>query len=135
MTHRERTRKKKDPKAPSPFKLPIRHLSWFNQSLLVFRSNKHNPSSPNAPNKFETRSQSNLYACISSRITTAIHIVIKNNFIIPKDYKTLLITIKWIITDLMSHSQFHKYKLLILTHAWLNLWDKHMTTGRIDQIH
>lgn len=35
----------------------------------------------------------------------------------------------------MSHSQFHKYKLFILTHAWLSLWDKHMTTGRINQIH
>lgn len=34
----------------------------------------------------------------------------------------------------MSHSQFHKYKLFILTHAWLNLWNKHMTTGRINQI-
>ena len=26
------------------------------------------------------------------------------------------------------------YKVLILRHAWLNLWDKHMTTGRINQI-
>ena len=24
--------------------------------------------------------------------------------------------------------------MLILTHAWLNLWDKHMTTGRINQV-
>ena len=34
----------------------------------------------------------------------------------------------------MSHSQFHSIKLLILRHAWLNLWDKHMTTGRINQV-
>lgn len=34
----------------------------------------------------------------------------------------------------MSHSQFHSLNLFILTHAWLNLWDKHMTTGRINQI-
>ena len=33
----------------------------------------------------------------------------------------------------MSHSQFHSIKL-ILRHAWLNLWDKHMTTGRINQV-
>ena len=34
----------------------------------------------------------------------------------------------------MSHSQFHSTNLFILRHAWLNLWDKHMTTGRINQI-
>ena len=33
----------------------------------------------------------------------------------------------------MSHSQFRR-TILILTHAWLNLLDKHMTTGRINQI-
>ena len=33
----------------------------------------------------------------------------------------------------MSHSQFRSKKL-ILRHAWLNLWDKHMTTGRINQV-
>ena len=33
----------------------------------------------------------------------------------------------------MSHSQFHCIPF-ILRHAWLNLWDKHMTTGRINQI-
>ena len=33
----------------------------------------------------------------------------------------------------MSHSQFH-CKTLTLRHAWLSLWDKHMTTGRINQI-
>ena len=33
----------------------------------------------------------------------------------------------------MSHSQFHCI-LFILRHAWLNLWDKHMTTGRINQV-
>jgi hypothetical protein len=34
----------------------------------------------------------------------------------------------------MSHSQFHSTKLFILRHAWLNLWDKRMTTGRINQV-
>ena len=33
----------------------------------------------------------------------------------------------------MSHSQF-RCITLILRHAWLSLWDKHMTTGRINQI-
>ena len=34
----------------------------------------------------------------------------------------------------MSHSQLHSTNLFILRHAWLNLWDKHMTTGRINQV-
>ena len=34
----------------------------------------------------------------------------------------------------MSHSQFHCIKSFILRHAWLNLLDKHMTTGRINQV-
>ena len=34
----------------------------------------------------------------------------------------------------MSHSQFHSLDLFKLTHAWLNLWDKRMTTGRINQV-
>ena len=34
----------------------------------------------------------------------------------------------------MSLSQFHSIELFILRHAWLNLWDKHMTTGRINQV-
>ena len=34
----------------------------------------------------------------------------------------------------MSHPQFHSTNLFILRHAWLNLWDKHMTTGRINQV-
>ena len=34
----------------------------------------------------------------------------------------------------MSHSQFHYIKSFILRHAWLNLLDKHMTTGRINQV-
>ena len=47
-----------------------------------------------------------IYACISSRITTGIHIVN---------------SIKLIITDIMSRTQFHSTKFLILRHAWLNL--------------
>ena len=34
----------------------------------------------------------------------------------------------------MSHSQFHSIESFILRHAWLNLWDERMTTGRINQI-
>ena len=34
----------------------------------------------------------------------------------------------------MSCTQFHCIKMFILRHAWLNLWDKHMTTGRINQV-
>ncbi len=34
----------------------------------------------------------------------------------------------------MSHSQFHSIELFILRHAWLNLWDERMTTGRINQV-
>ena len=41
--------------------------------------------------------------------------------------------VKETITVLMSHSQFRS-RILILRHAWLNLWDKHMTTGRINQV-
>ena len=63
--------------------------------------------------------KSGFVARISSRITTVIRVVV---------------TIKQTITDLMSHSQFHSLNLFILTHAWLNLWDKHMTTGRINQV-
>lgn len=33
----------------------------------------------------------------------------------------------------MSHSQFQTL-IFTLTHAWLNLWDERMTTGRINQI-
>jgi hypothetical protein len=34
----------------------------------------------------------------------------------------------------MSHSQFHYISQFILTLAWLSLWDKHITTGRINQV-
>ena len=34
----------------------------------------------------------------------------------------------------MSRTQFHSIDSFILRHAWLNLWDKRMTTGRINQI-
>lgn len=34
----------------------------------------------------------------------------------------------------MSCTQSHSIKLFILRHAWLNLLNKHMTTGRINQI-
>ena len=81
-------------------------LSWFTAERGRSLSNKYVPS------------EVGIYACISSRITTVIHVVN---------------TTKETIADLMSHSQFHSITL-ILRHAWLNLWDKHMTTGRINQI-
>lgn len=34
----------------------------------------------------------------------------------------------------MSHSQFHSTESFILRHAWLNLLDERMTTGRINQV-
>lgn len=34
----------------------------------------------------------------------------------------------------MSNSKFHSLNLFKLTHAWLNLRDKHMTTSGINQI-
>ena len=70
-------------------------------------TNKHNPS-------FKL----GLFACISYRITKGIHVKA---------------TINKTITVLMSHSQIC-HEELILGHAWLNLWDKHMTTGRINQV-
>ena len=33
----------------------------------------------------------------------------------------------------MSHSQIRS-QILILRHAWLNPWDEHITTGRINQV-
>ena len=81
-------------------------LSWFTAERGRSLSNKYVPS------------EVGIYACISSRITTVIQVVN---------------TTKETIADLMSHSQFHSITL-ILRHAWLNLWDKHMTTGRINQV-
>ena len=58
-------------------------------------------------------------ACISSRITTVIQVVKYHQ-----------------INDNWFNEPFavSLYILLILRHAWLNLWDKHMTTGRINQV-
>ena len=63
--------------------------------------------------------KSGIPACISSRITTGIQVARYHQ---------------------RNHNWFNEpfavsqYKSLILRHAWLNLWDKHMTTGRINQI-
>ena len=60
-----------------------------------------------------------IYTCISSRITTVIQVV--------RNYQ---LNYNWFnepFTDSL-------YKLLILRCAWLNLWDKRTTTGRINQI-
>ena len=73
-------------------------------------------------------------ACISPGITRVIHLI-KNLFRIDFIY-----IIKSIITVLMSHTQFnHRSWIrnstqLLLTLAWLNLRDKHMTTVRIKRI-
>ena len=63
--------------------------------------------------------KSRFLACISSRITTVIQVV--------RYYQ---------INDNWFNEPFavSPYRLLILRHAWLNLWDKHMTTGRINQV-
>jgi hypothetical protein len=63
--------------------------------------------------------KSGFLACISSRITTVIQVV--------RYYQ---------INDNWFNEPFavSPYRLLILRHAWLNLWDKHMTTGRINQV-
>lgn len=85
-------------------------LLWIIKKLesIDFLSNKYIPSK-----------QSGLLARISSRITTDIRVV--------KHYQ---------INDNWFNEPFavSLYKLLILRHAWLNLWDKHMATGRINQI-
>lgn len=72
-------------------------------------------------------------ACISPGITRVIHLI-KNLWI------DFIYIIKSIITVLMSHTQFnHRSWIrnstqLLLTLAWLNLRDKHMTTVRIKRI-
>ena len=76
--------------------------------LIGFESNKYNPSQ-----------KSGLFACISSRITTVIHVAFHYQ-----------INYNW-FNEPFAVSQ---YNLFILTRAWLNLWDKHMTTGRINQV-
>ena len=58
-------------------------------------------------------------ARISSRITTGIRVV--------GEYQ---INYNW-FNEPYAVSQ---YRAFILRHAWLNLWDKRMTTGRINQI-
>ena len=58
-------------------------------------------------------------ACVSPRCSTAIHVGRS--------------TAK-IIAVLMSHLQPCR-ETLTLRHAWLNLWDKHIITGRINQVH
>ena len=58
-------------------------------------------------------------ACISSRITTVIRL--------ERCYQ---MNYNW-YNELSAVSQL---ELLILRLAWLNLWDEHMTTGRINQV-
>ena len=70
-------------------------------------------------NKYIPSRGRDFYACISSRITTVIQVVKYHQ-----------------INDNWFNEPFavSLYILLILRHAWLNLWDKHMTTGRINQV-
>ena len=58
-------------------------------------------------------------ASISSRITTVILVAIDHQ-----------INYNWY----NEPSAVSLFKSLKLRHAWLNLWDKHMTTGRINQV-
>ena len=70
-------------------------------------------------NKYHISKRSCVYACISSRITTVIQVV--------RDYQ---INYNW-YNEPFAVSL---YKSFILRHAWLNLWDERMTTGRINQV-
>ena len=85
-------------------------LLWITKESedIGFLSNKYIPSRGRDFN-----------ACISSRITTVIQVVRYHQ-----------------INDNWFNEPFavSLYRLLILRHAWLNLWDKHMTTGRINQV-
>ena len=70
-------------------------------------------------NKYYPSVKLGIYACISSRITTVIQVV--------RDY--------WIVYNWYNEPfAVSQYKAFILRHAWLNLWDERMTTGRIDQV-
>ena len=84
-------------------------LSWITRSPKTLVFYLINTSLP----------KSGFLACISSRITTVIQVV--------RYYQ---------INDNWFNEPFavSLYSLLILRHAWLNLWDKHMTTGRINQV-
>ena len=70
-------------------------------------------------NKYTPPRSRGFDACISSRITTVIHVARYHQ-----------INYNW-FNEPFAVSQ---YNLFILRHAWLNLWDKHMTTGRINQV-
>ena len=88
---------------------------------------KHKPSSCNS-NKTRSTLQKKgpaFAARISSTFCTVIRIP-------PHSRRASSDQIK---TDLMSHSQFPRIKIPFeLRLAWLNLRDKHMTTGRINQV-
>ena len=89
----------------------IRTVTMIRLWIVGFCSNKYCSS---------TRERSNIFSCISSRITTDIHLgklydQVNNNWFNEPFAVSLCI-------------------MLILTHAWLNLWDEHMTTGRINQV-
>ena len=64
-------------------------------------------------------SKSRFLARISSKIITIIHVV-----------RYYQINDNWFNESFAVSS----YRLLILEHAWLNLWDKHMTIDKINQI-
>ena len=86
-------------------------LLWITKgaaSRVGFLSNKYTPSRGRGLN-----------ACISSRITTVIHVASHHQ-----------INYNW-FNEPFAVSP---YNWFILRHAWLNLWDKHMTTGRINQV-
>ena len=86
---------------------------WFDKLLWITKTRS-------ALNLINTAlRESSLCACISSRITTVIHVVRYHQ-----------INYNW-FNEPYAVSQ---YKIFILRHAWLNLWDKHMTTGRINQV-
>ena len=70
-------------------------------------------------NKHISSEKLRLGACISSRITSVIHIGVDHQI----NYNCF--------NEPFADSSDRN---LILTHAWLNRWNKHMTTGRINQV-
>ena len=87
-------------------------LLWLNtktHEVYWFQSNKC----------YSSDKQLSILSCISSRITTGIQVV-----------RYYQVDYNW-YNEPFAVSQ---YKVLILRHAWLNLWDKRMTTGRINQV-
>jgi hypothetical protein len=69
-------------------------------------------------NCVSSRKSRDFRACISSRITTVIHVIFQHAVNRGRFNEPFAVSLKKVV----------------LRRAWLNLWDKHMTTGRINQV-